>query len=274
MPNFSRFSISDIKNRQKNSPPLVCISAYTYPIAKIIDDYCDIILVGDSVGMSIYGMKNTLEVTVDMMINHGKAVVSATKKSMIIVDLPYGSYEKSANQAYETAAKIMDKTGCNAVKLETPANMAKIVEFLVKKNIPVIGHVGLMPQYIKDFKDYKFQGRDAKQGAQIVEDAMKIADAGAFGVVIEGVVQNIAETITEKLSIPTIGIGASFKCDGQVLVIDDILGINQEFKPRFVKHYADLAEQIRNAAQSYASEVTTRQFPSEKHCFNPSSDKK
>lgn len=261
-----RYKITDIKNK-KGQEPIICLTAYTYPIAKILDNYCDIILVGDSLGMTIYGMENTLSVTVDMVINHAKCVVKATKKSFILVDLPYGSYETSKEQALETAKRIIAETGCDAVKLETPAALAKTVEFLVSKNIPVVGHVGLMPQHINEIGSYKYQGRTEKQIQEILNDAKKIYEAGAFMIVIEGVVESLARKITEDLPIPTIGIGASPICDGQVLVIDDMIGLNREFKPKFVKSYSNIADQIEKSVKQYSEEVRSRKFPAAEHLF-------
>ena len=261
-----RKNIFDIQNK-KGKQPIISVSAYSYPIAKILDNYCDIILVGDSLAMAIYGMKDTLSVSLDMMINHTKAVVAATKTALVIVDMPFGSYEQSPSQAFESAAKIISATGANAVKLESGEIMAPTIEFLVQRGIPVMGHIGLLPQHINKIGGYKIQGKSDKEQKQIMEDALKIQDAGAFALVIEGVVKNLAEKITQKLSIPTIGIGASQQCDGQILVIDDLLGLNQEFKPKFVKNYAHIAEEIKKAVEIYAREVLERKFPGKEHCF-------
>jgi 3-methyl-2-oxobutanoate hydroxymethyltransferase len=261
-----RKNITDIQS-SKGREPIICLTAYSYPIAKILDDYCDILLVGDSVGMAVYGMKDTLSVTVDMMINHARAVVSATKKALIVVDLPYGSYEKSPQQALETANKIISQTNCDAVKLESPADMAPIISYLVENGIKVMGHIGLMPQHINELGGYKYQGRNESQAKNILNDALKITQAGAFAMVIEGVTESLAREITAILSIPVIGIGASNACDGQILVVDDMLGLTQDFQPRFVKNYADLTTKIKQAVQEYSKEVKSRQFPALEHCF-------
>jgi len=261
-----RKKISDIKN-QKGQESLVCLTAYSYPMAQLLDEFCDILLVGDSVGMTVYGAKNTLSVSLETMINHGQAVVKGSKKALIVVDMPFGSYEKSKEQALENAMKIIKETNCDAVKLETAANMADTVNFLVKNDISVIGHVGLMPQHINEYGGYKYQGRDEKSAELILNDAIKIADAGAFAMVVEGVTEKLANAISKELSIPTIGIGASVNCDGQILVIDDLLGLNQDFKPKFVKRYVNLAEQIRSAVKRYQSEVKSKKFPTKEHCL-------
>lgn len=266
MEQISRISVDNIKNSKHKN--IVAISAYTYPIASLIDEFCDLILVGDSLGMTIYGMENTLGVSVEMMINHGKAVVNATKKSLIVVDLPYGSYEESKEQAYKTAKKVIRETGCDAVKLEIEGNLTETIAFLTKKGIPVISHIGLTPQHIKKFGGFKIQGRNEISAQNIIDLAIKSEKAGSFCVVIEGVVENLAIEISNKLKIPTIGIGASVECDGQILVIDDILGIKQEYSPRFVKNYAYLSGDIRNAVKNFAAEVRSRQFPTKDHCFS------
>lgn len=252
---------------KKGKEPIVCISAYTFPMANLIDEFCDLILVGDSLGMTVYGMKNTLGVSLDMMINHGQAVVNGSKKSLVVVDMPYGSYEKSKEQALKNAVKVMSETGCNAVKLEMSLELVETVEFLVANKIPVVAHVGLTPQHIEKFGGFKIQGRNEKVAKDIVNLAILCEKAGAFALVIEGVVEKVGREITEKLDIPTIGIGASPECDGQVLVIDDILGIKQEYSPKFVKQYADLSAEIKKAVEQFSLEVKSKKFPSKEHCF-------
>jgi 3-methyl-2-oxobutanoate hydroxymethyltransferase len=247
--------------QKKNREKIICLTAYTFPMAKIIDEYCDIILVGDSLGMTIYGFKDTLDVTLDMMINHGKAVMKAVKKSFVVVDLPFGTYENSKEQALESAKKVIAETGCNAIKIETSRELVPTVKFLVQNNINVMAHVGLMPQHVREIGGYRYQGRDEKSAREILETSRLIEEAGAFCLVIEAVPEKLASEISAVLKIPTIGIGASAECDGQVLVIDDLLGINQEFKPRFVKHYANIALQIANAAQQFSQDVKNKQFP-------------
>ncbi|MES2961843.1 MAG: 3-methyl-2-oxobutanoate hydroxymethyltransferase [Pseudomonadota bacterium] len=256
MPN-SVANILQKKSREK----IICLTAYTFPMAKILDEYCDIILVGDSLGMTIYGFKDTLDVTLEMMINHGKAVMKAVKKSFVVVDLPFGTYENSKEQALESAKKVIAETGCDAIKIETSRELVATVKFLVENKINVMAHVGLMPQHVREIGGYRYQGRDEKSAREILETSRLIEEAGAFSVVIEAVPEKLASEISAILKIPTIGIGASAECDGQVLVIDDLLGINQEFKPRFVKRYANLAEEIVDAVKIFCEEVRNKKFP-------------
>lgn len=253
--------MTKIQKIQNQKNPITCLTAYTYPIAKILDKHCDIILVGDSLGMAIYGMENTRNVSVEMMINHGCAVTGAAKNALIVVDIPFGSYEESSQQALTTAKEIMEKTGCDAVKIETTKNLIPTVEFLVQNNIPVMGHVGLLPQKVKEKSGYKYQGRDKNSAQEILETALALEKAGVFAIVIEGVPASLASQITQAVSIPTIGIGASIDCSGQVLVIDDILGLNQEFKPRFVKNYSNLADKIDEAVEAFCDDVKQKKFP-------------
>jgi len=247
--------------QKKSREKIICLTAYSFPMAKIIDEYCDIILVGDSLGMTIYGFKDTLDVTLDMMINHGKAVMKAVKKSFVVVDLPFGTYEDSKEQALESAKKVIAETGCDAIKIETSRELVPTVKFLVQNNINVMAHVGLMPQHVREIGGYRYQGRNEESAREILETSRLVEEAGAFCLVIEAVPEKLASEISAALKIPTIGIGASAECDGQVLVIDDLLGINQEFKPRFVKHYANIAVQIANAVQQFSQDVKNKQFP-------------
>ena len=256
--------MNKIQKLQTQKTPITCLTAYTYPIAKILDKHCDVILVGDSLGMAIYGMENTLGVTVQMMIDHGRAVTRVAEKALIVVDIPYGSFEKSPAQALETAQKIINETRCDAVKIETSKEMIATVKFLVDQGIPVMGHIGLLPQKIKEMGGYKYQGKDQNSAAEILQIAKDLENAGAFATVIEGVPASLASQITQAIKIPTIGIGASIDCSGQVLVIDDVLGLNQDFKPRFVKNYADLASQIDKAVEEFCDEVRNGKFPSAK----------
>ncbi|NBV06738.1 MAG: 3-methyl-2-oxobutanoate hydroxymethyltransferase [Proteobacteria bacterium] len=259
-----RISVADIllkKNREK----IICLTAYTFPVAKILDDYCDIILVGDSLGMTIYGFQDTVDVTLEMMINHGKAVVKAVKKSFVVVDLPYGTYEESQEQALESAKKVMQETGCDAIKIETSREMTETVKFLVANKISVMAHIGLLPQSVRKIGGYKYQGRDEKSAEEILETAKMLESAGAFSIVIEAVPSILADKISAAVKIPTIGIGASQNCDGQVLVIDDLLGLNQEFKPRFVTRYANLADEIKSAVKKFSSEVKEKKFPAKEN---------
>ncbi len=251
----------------KGGAPIVGLTAYTAPVARLLDPEVDFLLVGDSLGMVVYGFDSTLPVTLEMMIAHGAAVVRASSQAMIVVDLPFGSYQESPEQAFRAAARIMAETGCAAVKLEGGAEMADTVRFLAERGVPVMGHVGLMPQSMNAAGGFKVQGRDRRQAERVSADAAAIAEAGAFAIVIEGTVEPVARAITEAVPVPTIGIGASPACDGQILVIDDVLGLFAQFKPRFVKRYAELAPLITAAAAEYAADVRARRFPGPEHCF-------
>lgn len=251
----------------KGESPIVSLTAYTTPIAGLLDPHCDLLLVGDSLGMVLYGMDSTLGVTLDMMIAHGQAVMRGVAHACVIVDMPFGTYQESKEQAFRNAARIMQETGCDGVKLEGGEEMAETVEFLVRRGIPVFGHVGLMPQQVNTVGGFRSLGRDAEEANLIRRDAQAIADAGAFALVIEGTVEPLAREITQTLSIPTIGIGASSACDGQILVSDDMLGLFQDFTPRFVKRFTELAPQVSEAAKAYADEVRARSFPGPEHVF-------
>lgn len=251
----------------KGERPIVSLTAYTTPIARLLDAHCDLLLVGDSVGMVLYGMPSTLGVTLEMMIAHGQAVMRGVQNACVIVDLPFGTYQESKEQAFRSAARIMSDTGCDGVKLEGGAEMAETVAFLVERGIPVFGHVGLMPQQVNTVGGFRSLGRDDEEANRIRRDAKAIADAGAFATVIEGTVEPLAREITASLSIPTIGIGASPACDGQILVSDDMLGLFEDFTPRFVKRFASLAPQVSVAAKAYAEEVRERTFPGPEHVF-------
>lgn len=251
----------------KGERPIVSLTAYTTPIARLLDPHVDFMLVGDSLGMVLYGLDSTVGVTLDMMIAHGQAVMRGSEKACVVVDLPFGSYQESKEQAFNSAARILKETGCSAVKLEGGAEMAETVDFLSQRGIPVLGHVGLMPQLVNTLGGYRSLGRSEKEAAKIRRDAKAIDDAGAFAIVIEGTVEPLAREISETLRAPTIGIGASPACDGQILVSDDILGLFSDFKPRFVKHFANLAPEISKAAEAYAAEVKARTFPAEEHTY-------
>jgi 3-methyl-2-oxobutanoate hydroxymethyltransferase len=250
----------------KGGTPIVCLTAYTADIARILDQKADILLVGDSLGMVLYGFENTLPVTLDMMIAHGAAVVRSTGHTLIVVDMPYGTYENSHHEALDNATRVMKETGCNAVKLEGGQAMAATVRHLVQNGVPVMGHIGLLPQSVEKTGGYKIQGRDQAQAEILKADAKALADAGAFSIVIEGTVEPVARAITESVSIPTIGIGASAACDGQVLVINDVLGLTPR-PPKFAKIFADIAPVISKAAEGYANDVRARTFPGPEHCF-------
>lgn len=261
-----RITTRDIRAR-KGAEPLVVLTAYTAPIARLLDPVCDILLVGDSLGMVVYGLDTTLAVTLDMMIAHGRAVVNASQKACVVIDLPFASYQESPAQAFRNAARVMAETGCAAVKLEGGREMAETIAFLAERGVPVMGHVGLMPQAVHTAGGFRAQGRSEDEAARIRDDARAVAEAGAFAVVVEGTVEPVARALTGEIAIPTIGIGASAACDGQVLVIDDVLGLFDDFTPKFVKRYADLGPTIRAAAEAYAAEVRARTFPGPEHCF-------
>ncbi|WEX10579.1 3-methyl-2-oxobutanoate hydroxymethyltransferase [Chelativorans sp. AA-79] len=250
----------------KGGQPLVCLTAYTTPVARLVDPHCDIVLVGDSVGMVLHGLPSTLGVTLDMMIMHGKAVRRGMEQALMVVDLPFGSYEESPEQAFRSAARVMAETGCAAVKLEGGESMAATIRFLVARGVPVMAHVGLTPQAVNAFGGYRVQGKGA-DGDRVLRDALATAEAGAFSVVLEKVPEQLARRITEEVSIPTIGIGASPACDGQILVVDDMLGMFTSFRPKFVKRYAELAENAEAAVAAYAEDVRTRRFPAPEHVF-------
>jgi 3-methyl-2-oxobutanoate hydroxymethyltransferase len=254
-----RLAAPDITAR-KGKTPIVVLTAYTAPVAGLLDDHCDVLLVGDSVGMVVHGLPNTVGVTMEMMILHGQAVMRGSKKAMVVIDMPFGSYEASPEIAYANAVRLMKETGAQAVKVESGPAVAPVVEFMVKRGIPVMGHVGLMPQSVLVDGGFKAKGREAAERQRIVEDARATEAAGAFAIVIEGVAEGLAREITEAVGVPTIGIGASAGCDGQVLVVDDMLGLF-DWTPKFVRRYADLRGEIGRAAQAYAEDVRERRFP-------------
>ncbi|WP_131193854.1 3-methyl-2-oxobutanoate hydroxymethyltransferase [Lichenihabitans psoromatis] len=252
---------------RKGATPIVALTAYSTPIARLLDTHCDLILVGDSLGMVLYGMPTTLGVTLDMMINHGLAVMRGTERACVVVDLPFGSYGASPEQAFRSAARIMAESGCSAVKLEGGAEMAATIAFLVQRGIPVMAHIGLMPQSVNTLGGFRVQGRGEQEGRKLLDDALAVQQAGAFAVVIEGTVEPLARTITQKVSIPTIGIGASVACDGQILVTDDLVGMFADFTPKFVKRYAEAGETIDAAVAAYAADVRSRAFPGDEQTF-------
>lgn len=263
---IKRKTILDIRNR-KGKDPLVMLTAYTAPFAKILDDHVDILLVGDTLGMVVYGMESTLSVTLDMMIAHGAAVVRASKKACVVVDMPFGSYQLSKEEAFRNAARVMAETGCSAIKLEGGKEMAETINFLHLRGIPVMAHVGLMPQHVHRVGGYRYQGRTQEEVTYTMESVAALQESGAFAVVLECVTTALATQVTEQFSIPTIGIGASSVCDGQVLVTEDMTGLFTEFTPKFVKQYGNLAGHLADAAKAFAEEVRERKFPSSKHCF-------
>ncbi|MBH0239681.1 3-methyl-2-oxobutanoate hydroxymethyltransferase [Methylobrevis albus] len=261
-----RLSITDIR-AMKGKQPVVSLTAYTTPIAKLLDPHVDLLLVGDSLGMVLYGFESTLPVTMDLMIAHGRAVMRGAKRACVIVDMPFASYQETPEQAFRNAARLMSETGCDGVKLEGGSEMADTIRFLVDRGIPVLGHIGLMPQLVNAFGSYRSRGRTDAEVRKITQDAEAVVDAGAFAFVIEGTLEPIARQISEASPVPTIGIGASAGCDGQVLVSDDMLGLFSDFKPKFVKRYAELGSIVENAVETYAREVRERSFPAPEHTF-------
>lgn len=265
---------SEIKRRSvpelmayKGNKKIVCLTAYSAPIARLIDPAVDLILVGDSTAMVGYGMRDTLSITLQQMTDHGAAVVNATQQACVVIDMPFGSYQVSPQQAFENAAFMLAHSGATAVKIEGGVALAETTRFMVERGIPVLAHVGLMPQYVNTMGGFKAQGMNETAAERIVADAVAHQEAGAFAVVIEGVAESLGRRITETLRIPTIGIGASPACDGQVLVTEDILGLSGDRIPRFAKNFGDAASVIRDAAQQYAHEVRDGSFPAMEHCF-------
>lgn len=265
-PNLSpRKSLSDFR-ALKGKVPAVVLTAYTAPMARLLDPHVDMLLVGDSLGMVLYGMESTLPVTLDIMIAHGAAVVRSSTQAPVVVDMPFGSYQASKEAAFEACSRVMKETGCQGVKLEGGREMAETIAFLVARGIPVMGHVALTPQHVNVFGSYRYRGRTDEERKAIMADAVAVAKAGAFSVVLEAVEESLAQKITKAIAIPTIGIGASVKCDGQVLVIDDMLGLTP-FQPKFVKTYASLGAEVESAVKNYAQEVRARKFPTLAQCF-------
>ena len=262
---MKRNSAKDIMNL-KGKRPIVCLTAYTAPIARAIDEHVDLLLVGDSLGMVLYDYENTLSVTLPQMVEHAKSVVNASSSSCIVVDLPFGTYEESKEKAFSNSSDVMRETNCNAIKLEGGQNMYETVRFLTERSIPVMGHIGLQPQRVLIEGGYKVKGKSKFEWNKFIEDAMSLEEAGAFSIVLEGMTEPLAAEITSKVKIPTIGIGASPKCDGQILVTEDMLGLTN-IAPKFVKKYINLEEIIKKAADQYSSEVQQRQFPSEEHTY-------
>lgn len=267
-----RAGVDDIQAR-KGGEPLVCLTAYTAPQAKFLDPYCDLLLVGDSLAMVVYGLETTRGVTLDIMIAHGQAVMRGSARSCVVVDLPQGTYETSSHQAIASAARVLAETGCQAIKLEGGEEIAGTVNAIVGAGIPVLGHVGLLPQKAEHRGAFKIQGRDDEGAKQVFADAKAIAEAGAFAMVIEGTVEPVAREITEAVPVPTIGIGASPACDGQILVTQDMVGLFADFTPKFVKRYANLGQELQNAARAYAEDVRARRFPGLEHCYGVTPDK-
>ncbi|MDO9637204.1 MAG: 3-methyl-2-oxobutanoate hydroxymethyltransferase [Pseudotabrizicola sp.] len=251
---------------RKGGQPLVMLTAYTTPVARLVDPHCDMVLVGDSLGMVLHGLPSTVGVTMEMMILHGRSVMRGLTKAMPVIDLPFGSYEESPQQAFRNAARLMAETGAPCVKLEGGAHMAETIAFLTARGVPVMAHIGLTPQSVNTLGGYKVVGRDA-EADKVMADARACEAAGAFAIVLEKVPQGLTGRITAALSIPTIGIGAGGDCDGQVLVIDDMLGLFTDFRPKFVKRYAELGKLADAAIATYAADVRARAFPGPEHAF-------
>lgn len=266
-----RLTVPAIRQRKQDgvtAEPIVVLTAYTARQAQLLDPHCDMLLVGDSLGQVIYGLETTVPVTLDMMANHAAAVVRGSYHSVVVVDMPFGSYEASPEKAFENAAQLMKFSGAAAVKLEGGEAMAETVAFLVKRGIPVVGHVGLTPQAVNVLGGYGARGRSKAEAAKIVADAIALDRAGAFAIVVEGVIEPIAVEVTKAIACPTIGIGASPQCDGQVLVTEDMLGMFERV-PRFVKRYGEIADIISATAERYAEEVRARTFPGEEQTYQP-----
>jgi 3-methyl-2-oxobutanoate hydroxymethyltransferase len=262
---MKRVTVPEIR-AHKNAKPVVCLTCYHAHTARLLDEYIDLMLVGDSLGMVMHGMETTLGVTLDMMILHGRAVMRGSKRALIVIDMPFGSYEESPQIAFRNAARVIQETGCTAVKLEGGARMAETIRYLSQRGIPVMAHIGLTPQMTQVMGGFKTQGRTQAEWPAIEADAKAVADAGAFSVVLEGMAEPLAAKITREIPIPTIGIGASAECDGQILVMEDMLGLNPS-PPRFVREYAGLGRDIEAAVKAYASDVRTRRFPGAENVY-------
>lgn len=268
---MKRLTVPAIQRRKfdgKTTEPLVMLTAYTARQAQLLDPHCDLLLVGDSLGQVIYGLPSTLAVTLDMMCAHGAAVVRGSYHSVVVIDMPFGSYEASPQQAFASASRIMAETGAAAVKLEGGQAMAETISFLSQRGIPVMAHIGLTPQAVNALGGYGARGKSQQEHAKIMADARAVADAGAFAMVLEGVMEELAVVITDSVDVPVIGIGASAHCDGQVLVTEDMLGMFERV-PRFVKRFDNIAQSIDGAAQRYAADVRSRAFPTEEQVYRP-----
>jgi 3-methyl-2-oxobutanoate hydroxymethyltransferase len=260
-----RLTAPDIRAR-KGGEALVCLTSYHAHTARILDAYCDVILVGDSLGMVMHGLESTVPVTLDMMILQGNAVMRGSKRALVVIDLPFGSYEASKEQAFASAVRVLKETGCGAIKLEGGRRMAETIAFLAERGVPVMAHIGLTPQAINALGSFRAQGRDEADWAPIEADARAVAEAGAFSVVLEAVAEPLGRRITADIAIPTIGIGASVACDGQILVLEDMLGLSPRV-PKFVKRFGDLGPSIEAAVKSYAEDVRARHFPGDDHVY-------
>jgi 3-methyl-2-oxobutanoate hydroxymethyltransferase len=262
---IKRLTAPDICAR-KGGIPIVCLTSYHAHTARILDQYCDVILVGDSLGMVMHGLETTIPVTLDMMILQGRAVMRGSKRALVVVDMPFGSYEESKEQAFRSAARVLKETHCGAIKVEGGRRMAETIAFLVERGVPVMAHIGMTPQAVNVLGSFRARGREEREWSQFEEDGRAVADAGAFAVVIEAVAEPLAKKLSEQLPIPTIGIGASPACDGQILVLEDMLGLSP-WVPKFVKRYTELGPSIGRAVETYAEEVRARTFPGPEHVY-------
>jgi 3-methyl-2-oxobutanoate hydroxymethyltransferase len=262
---IKRLTAPDIRAR-KGGEPIVCLTSYHAHTARLLDRHCDLILVGDSLGMVMHGLETTVPVTLDMMVLQGLAVMRGSKRALVVVDMPFGSYEASREQAFMSAARVMKETGCGAIKLEGGRRMAETIAFLAERGVPVMGHIGLTPQSINTIGSFRAQGREEAHWGPIEDDARAVADAGAFSVVIEAVAEPLARRISGSVPIPTIGIGGSVACDGQILVLEDMLGLSPRV-PKFVRRYGELAHSIESAVAGYAADVRARAFPGPEHVY-------
>ncbi len=256
-----------IRDHKGAEEPLVCLTAYSAPMARILDPFCDLLLVGDSLAMVLYGMDSTLSIDLETMIRHGQAVSRSTKHACVVLDMPFGTYQESKEAAYRNCAHALSRSGCSALKLEGGSELAETTSYLTDRGIPVMAHIGLMPQHLNSMGGYRVQGKNDMGAEKLLKDAQAVSEEGAFAVVLEGVLEPVARSITEKISIPTIGIGASNACDGQILVTDDMLGMTGGPYARFVRNYAALSENIAQAASEYSDDVRTRRFPNDKHTY-------
>ena len=263
---FQRITVPEIKARKGNEP-IVCLTCYHAHTAQLLDNYVDIMLVGDTLGMVIHGMETTLGVTLDLMILHAKAVMRSAKRALVVVDMPFGSYEESPEVAFRNAARVMQETGSSAVKLEGGTRMSQTIRHLTQRGIPVMGHVGMTPQMVQVYGGFKTQGRTTEEWPAIEADAKAVSESGAFAVVLEAMAEPLASRITQQIPIPTIGIGASPDCDGQILVLEDMLGLNPD-PPTFVREYAHLASEIESAVKSYTADVRSRRFPGKENVYS------
>src|SRR5467141_299841 len=262
---IKRKTAPDIRAR-KNGEPIVMLTSYHAHTARLLDKHCDVILVGDSLGMVMHRLETTLPVTLDMMILQGRAVMRGSQHALVVVDMPFGSYEASKEQAFMSAARVLKETGCGAIKVEGGRRMAETIAFLVERGVPVMAHVGLTPQAINSLGGFRAQGRDEADWGPIEDDAKAVTEAGAFSVVIEAVAEPLARCITAAVAIPTIGIGGSVACDGQILVLEDMLGLSPRV-PKFVKRYGELGPSIEAAVAAYAADVRARAFPGPEHVY-------